>query len=1050
VQTPEALQASGLGGSLQVGYQNTNNPILLSDFNTNNISSFFQTIRTGTGNITIDAGGSVLLLNNLATIYTAGTQVDPTLGGAFTPPSGTSGVGAPLPATYSTAGGNVTISAQGDIAHETYNTHGTGLIADSSAELPTNWLDREGSVSSDIPTTWWVDFTNFFEGVGALGGGNVTLSAGGSVINVDAAVPTNARLVNGQLTELGGGNLVVQAGNNIDGGVYYVERGQGTLTAGNNIQTNSTRAAVTIGQPSTPIDWLPTTLFLGQGNFSVAAGGNLLLGPVANPFLLPQSYNNIASTDDLTSELSYFSTYAAADAVNASSLAGTLTIQDFTDGQGQGSLYAWYTNILDSSVTNASLGSEVSAAEPWLLLAEAATNPQHVVADFGSSGVHLLGSPSNVYGGVGALFPPTLRASAYSGNINLIGNLTLWPSSSGTVDLVAAGSINAFQVNDVITAGIVSSFWGSGLVNLSDTGPYNLPGVTSPLSSANQVANLDVFFNTTGATEGLTLQTKQKLHADINGESLHANDPNPDPVYIYAGTGDISGLTLFSAKETQVIAGQDITDIGLYIQNNSAGDISLVDAGRDIIAYDAASPLREEAGTNLLGYDSIGDPIGIGAGAPDSGDIQISGPGTLEVLAGENFTLGNDSSQNPNNVNPNDHNDPDHLNSTLSGDGLYTGLTSVGDELNPALPFGGANIVTAAGLGGSLPTAVGLENSSLTFPAFINQFINPTSAYAGTYLPDVASAMGLSNESDAQVWTAFENLPAAQQDTIALDIFYLVLRDAGRNHNNPASPGFGNYDAGEQAVAALFPTSDSFQGDINLTSREVKTSNGGDIEMLLPGGQLTVGVELATGQAVDQGILTVDGGNISIFANGNVTLGTSRIFTLHGGNEIIWSTTGNIDAGSSSKTVVSAPPTRVVVDPTSGAVETDLAGLSTGGGIGVLASVVGAPPGDVDLIAPIGTVNAGDAGIRASGAVNIAAAHVANASNISAGGGTTGVPASASVNIGAFTAASAAAGSSEAAANGGVPGRQNMADSTQDMPSIITVEVLGYGGGDQD
>src|SRR6202012_4346858 len=125
-----------------------------------------------------------------------------------------------------------------------------------------------------------------------------------------------------------------------------------------------------------------------------------------------------------------------------------------------------------------------------------------------------------------------------------------------------------------------------------------------------------------------------------------------------------------------------------------------------------------------------------------------------------------------------------------------------------------------------------------------------------------------------------------------------------------------------------------------------------------PGGQVVIGYQLTGNQPLDQGILTVDGGNINIFTASNVTVGTSRIFTLHGGNEIIWSTHGNIAAGASSKTVVSAPPTRVVVDPTSGAVQTDLAGLATGGGIGVLASVPGAPPADVDLIAPAGIIDA--------------------------------------------------------------------------------------------
>ena len=219
--------------------------------------------------------------------------------------------------------------------------------------------------------------------------------------------------------------------------------------------------------------------------------------------------------------------------------------------------------------------------------------------------------------------------------------------------------------------------------------------------------------------------------------------------------------------------------------------------------------------------------------------------------------------------------------------------------------------------------------------------------------------------------------------------------------------------------------------------------------MLAPGGQLTVGIEDPSAQAIDQGILTVDGGNISIFANSDVNVGSSRIFTLHGGNIVIWSSTGNIGAGASSKTVVSAPPTRVVVDPTSGDVTTDLAGLATGGGIGVLASVVGAPVGDVDLIAPEGIVDAGDAGIRATGNLNIAAVQVLNASNISVGGKSVGVPSAPSVNLGAIAAASSIAGSTQQAASNTTPNRQAGDADQQETPSIISVDVLGYGGGDE-
>ncbi|MEJ1972678.1 MAG: filamentous hemagglutinin family protein [Lacunisphaera sp.] len=201
-------------------------------------------------------------------------------------------------------------------------------------------------------------------------------------------------------------------------------------------------------------------------------------------------------------------------------------------------------------------------------------------------------------------------------------------------------------------------------------------------------------------------------------------------------------------------------------------------------------------------------------------------------------------------------------------------------------------------------------------------------------------------------------------------------------------------------------------------------------------------------QKPDQGVLTERGGGISIFAADSINVGTSRIFTLRGGNETIWSTWGDIAAGSGSKTVFSAPPTRVLIDPQSGDVQNDLAGLATGSGIGVLATLAGVKPGDVDLIAPVGTVDAGDAGIRASGNLNVAARVVLNAANIQVGGVSVGTPPPpAPPNLAPLSAASAAnAASSSAAADvakRGAPPAQAI-----ELPSLISVEVLGYGGGD--
>ncbi|MCE0483751.1 MAG: filamentous hemagglutinin family protein [Methylacidiphilales bacterium] len=1035
-------------GSLLLGQGSQSLPTALDSQKSDIIPFYYQVIRTGTGSIDISTGGNVELLNNLATIYTAGSAVsDPTTlytSNDFAMPVLDYPDGTPFPfqypeydAQYSSAGGNVTIQADGNIEHQVLNEANT-LVADSSLELPTSWLYRRGFVYNGQfgvshtnaaglgtspgeieSTSWWVDFSNFFEGVGALGGGNVTLIAGKNINNVDAVIPTNARMPEGtpdatKLVELGGGDLVVKAGGNINGGVYYVERGTGKLDAGENILTNSTRAALlesTINVDNSKnivpssTTWLPTTLFLGKGSFDVTAGDNLLLGPVANPFLLPQGISNSFL------EKTYFSTYASDDSVNVSSLTGSVTLDDDSIGSTSGSLNSWYQSIFSLSGQDTTHLTAWSAFEPWLALVE--TGP-------------------SAFATVASLMPPILEATSFTGDINTIGSLTLSPSAIGTVQLAAEGSVNGLRPNSANASGTA---WSTGTINLSDANPASIPGVADPLSYGAPIAAntpngapwnttsttilsvINNLFAETGSTEGAAaiLQTKENLHTP---GLLHADDPNP--VLIYAQTGNISGLTLYSGEVTQVIAGQDITDIALYLQNNNASDVSIVSAGRDIIAYDPNSPLRIAA-----------QEIGNSLESPNlAGDIQINGPGTLEVLAGRNLNLG---------VGP------------QNSDGTGVGISSIGNSRDPYLPFGGADVVAAAGLDGS---ANGFSNSNLNFAAFNAEFLDPTTAgtEAARYLSDLGDLLGLTDATDDQIWSTFNQLPQEQRNNLSLQIFYLVLRDAGRDHNNSNAPGASTYSAGYDAIKDLFPGSNNWQGDISLTSREIKTTNGGNISLLAPGGALNVGLDIAGNNAADQGIFTEDGGNINIFTNGDVNVGTSRIFTLNGGNEILWSSVGDIAAGASSKTVQSAPPTRVLVDPQSGDVQTDLAGLATGGGIGVLATVVGAALSDVDLVAPKGTVNAGDAGIRVSGNLNIAAVKVLNAGNIQVGGKSAGVPTTAAPNIAGLSAAGSVAGAANSAASDVSHQNSNQAAGQQaeTPPSIIVVEVLGYGGGESD
>ncbi len=1033
-------------GSLQLGKlvtTNNGNPVATGNANavsTAALANRYQVIRTGSGNIEIHAARDVQFLNPFATIYTAGTRVaDPTLGGTFEiPPSSFIGSQGALGAVqqsptyaaqYSLGGGNVLIRAGVDIKRQTQT--GGVLVDDSQKQIPNNWLYRRGYIDpatgrfgvtrdGDIASTsWWIDFSNFFQGVGALGGGNVTLLAGNDVRNVDAVTPTNARLTyrtasgdrtpaNQTLVELGGGDVRVVAGRNIDAGIYYVERGQGVLVAGGSILTNRTRSAslgsldpisATNPNPS-PAQWLPTTLFLGKGTFDVLAGKDITLGPTVNPFLLPIGINNSFWRK------SYFSTYAPESAVQVTSLGGNITLRQNSTAPGVEDdapiLQNWMETIHLLSTNPRSL----SLVQPWLRIGETQLTP---------------------FATVFTILPPSLRATTFVGDVNLVGDFNLSPAARSTFELVAGGSVNGLQPTGIVSlpsaGNIPQTIWRAATVNLSDASPDALPRVRSPFgyqsrvglvganaqrTASNFLLSVDSLFRESGSSSGVqaVIQTQQALHGT---SLLRAGDAQP--ARIYAIGGSISGLTFFSGKFARIVARRDLSDVSLYLQNNSTSDVSVVSAGGDIIPYNANSILRTRA-------QAIGNRLNR-AEVPMAGDIQINGPGTLAVLSGRNLDLGT-GANNP--------------------DGTGVGISSIGNARNPNLPFAGADLIAAAGLG----PASGLSGAIPGFGGFLGSFVSAPDAdtlFAEMLLQNTNLPANLSLAS-------LRNLSPDLQARVALELFFLTLRETGRAATGSGGGNPGGYERGFEAIAELFGLS-SGRGDILTRSRDIRTRSGGSITLLAPGGGLTLTTTTIGTPLTPPGVITEAGGGISVFTKNDVNLGISRIFTLRGGNQVIWSSAGDIAAGSSSKTIQSAPPTRVLLDPQSAALTVDLAGLATGGGIGVLATVDGVKPGSVDLIAPGGTVDAGDAGIRASGNLNIAAVRILNSDNINVGGSTSGVPTAAPVaapNVAGLTAASNTTGAATAAADTVAQQAQSGAATAPVLPSVITVEILGYGG----
>ncbi|MBY0579193.1 MAG: filamentous hemagglutinin family protein [Burkholderiales bacterium] len=476
---------------------------------------------------------------------------------------------------------------------------------------------------------------------------------------------------------------------------------------------------------------------------------------------------------------------------------------------------------------------------------------------------------------------------------------------------------------------------------------------------------------------------------------LH-NADNTGPVVIAAG-GSINGdntivltpnLTL--PKSAVIQAGQDIMNLSLSVQNMQNSDATSVTAGRDILY----TPNANSPSSSTMG-------------------ITVSGPGQFVMQAGRNVDLGQSA-----------------------------GLLTDGNLSNPYLPDAGAGVTVLAGAG----------NNAAGTQAFIGKYIDP--ARSATYGTDLVSFVNAYASSPvtaaADAYAAFGKMPANLQNAFVNQVFFSELRASGRNAINT-----GNYNAGYGAIATLFPA--TYQGDVNLYYSQIKTVRGGDINILTPGGGVNAGLANPSSlgpqkTASELGIVTVKGGNVNAFVNNDFLVNQSRVFTLQGGNILMWSSYGNLDAGKGSKTVSSTPPPILTVDPKTGTFNVDVTQSVVGSGIRVLLANKNVIPGSVDLFAPSGVINAGDAGIGAAGNIFLGALHVVGADNINFGGVAAGVPVTTTTSMGGLAGVGNFQGASQAAEQA-TQKLGNQSDMSQIKaalanfkPLFLSVDVIGLGG----
>ncbi|HVC59308.1 MAG TPA: filamentous hemagglutinin family protein [Acetobacteraceae bacterium] len=1048
--------------------------------NSTMLQASWSVIRTGTGDLSLQAGGDVQEAS-LFGIYTAGTQAATT--SAFDLPRATPLGGTALGTTYSAYnalvasstyqayypndGGNVLIAAQGDVTGDievnpSNATNGGDPVALDGVG---SWLWRQGGANGQ-PTAWWINFGTYalpspantsiasevpaltgFAGIGALGGGNVTIVAGGNagvttpVTNpafgytgshgLDVAVASTGQVSGGTTSLTGGGDITIQVAGQINGASTRQDDMNGTITdlrGKLNVRAGSIGKVDLVYGRADPLDLNATspliavsanslgglTVVPGDASVELTTLGDLVLGGVGDATRLVQANATPVPT--------------------SSGCAGTCLG------------YTWFSLWQpDTSIALYSAGGNVTPST------------QSSAASSGNAEAFLANSvPTN---GIW-MYPPTLLVDAPSGNIFAgsvlqgvafgAASIELAPSPTGQLELLAGESINADQYVGTQGNAIPAVFDISG-ANLSALATPQTPayalfsvtttrGHTSVRGEGRNLAPSALPLRISGTPESAgTINDNLFAFGPDTATDLHAGDLAP--ALVYAGSdildlhlgetlafetaaGTITGTWYLAAKSVRMLAGGDIVEpeIGalktaLPEQYNTVQSDGASTSSSDLIYNANASDVSEiEAGRNVI-YASAA----------------IAGPGQLWVQAGGNVYEADQGTIESLGVNPNAQ--------VGSGGASVTVLAGVGAPGPDWTGFADLYLNTANQASAGTPVGVGTGVVAATYADQLLAFLQQNDAYQG---------------SASNALAFFQALPVEQRRQFLLGVYFDELNDSGLEFPDPTSVLYKSYARGREAIAALFPSGTTSQGSITLSSgygtnaggqkvpisSSILTLHGGDITLLTPGGDTTLGLASGAPPPAGTGVLTEGGGNIDIYALGDVALGQSRIFTILSGNIMIWSATGNINAGRGANTTSASTPVSVAYDQF-GNVALAPSATVTGAGIATLAPLAGTTPGNLNLVAPEGIIDAGEAGIRASGNANLTALTVANAANVQIGGKTSGVPTVAAPNVGAISAASAtaaaAAQSAQQMAQAGATG------TTAQAPSNISVSVTGFG-----
>ncbi|OQW78620.1 MAG: hypothetical protein BVN35_02865 [Proteobacteria bacterium ST_bin11] len=494
-----------------------------------------------------------------------------------------------------------------------------------------------------------------------------------------------------------------------------------------------------------------------------------------------------------------------------------------------------------------------------------------------------------------------------------------------------------------------------------------------------------------------------KLSADIAQSNattpLHRGDL--EPVRMVTQTGNIENIVFTLPKNVLIKAGRDIVDLSVIAQHVNADDVSMIEALRDIRYSSKRSP-----NTGIL--------------SSNENKIEIGGLGEVLIKSGRHLDLGASS-----------------------------GITSAGNTFNTSLVDSGANLTVLVG-----------ANGEVDYAGFVSAYLRDNPEYSSEFERAKLLIVGFMRDrtqnnllSETDALNQFANIGNRDLTGIQTRLNSLVIPVLFNEIKASGTASAGTDDLGNQrgfnAINTLFPGS-AWQGDLSMIFSKIHTLDNGNINLVVPGGEVNVGLAVSFAGKKDDsdlGIVAWRKGDISAMVRDDFQVNTSRAFVLDGGDILIWSSEGDIDAGRGAKSALSIPPVEPTYDQ-NGNLTSEPPAIISGSGIRTAANSIGTVPGDVFLFAPRGVVDAGEAGIGGKN-VFIAATAVLGANNIQVSGVGTGVPVAAtgSVAAGLTGTSNVAAGVSQMAESSvaGNNAKDNGNSIAKAVLGMLSVELLGFG-----